>query len=361
MPHVLADEYKNKCPIWNTPAKVFKRNGYIGVISPRVGVPLYSVDNHSVYNEMVELVVKDDNEHKKKLTTMIIDRHNESVTSYIIDEYIRQAKRKTALNVSQRSNRLLKYLVNESEKHLIGYLLHINSDSLQHEMIRQQLNNRLHDEKYEESVRRYYEALAWSESTTWQELCFLLNQLGYFNLLESIDYYGEGVSFRVTHNGYQKAQEIVVNTDSSQVFVAMWFGKNDEDKEKMNKLYDHIEQAAKNTGYTTLRIDRKKDLNKVDDEIIAQIRQSQFVIADFTHGNDGARGGVYYETGFAEGLGKTVIRSCREDQIKKIHFNTRQYYHIGWKTEAHEQLIHELEQRIVAHIGEGPLLGNNES
>ena len=35
------------------------------------------------------------------------------------------------------------------------------------------------------------------------------------------------------------------------------------------------------------------------DRIIAQIRASKFVVADFTRN----RGGVYYEAGFALGLG----------------------------------------------------------
>ena len=40
-----------------------------------------------------------------------------------------------------------------------------------------------------------------------------------------------------------------------------------------------------------------------------QIRKSKFLIADFT----GQRGGVYYEAGFAYGLGLPVIWTCRKD------------------------------------------------
>lgn len=104
-----------------------------------------------------------------------------------------------------------------------------------------------------------------------------------------------------------------------------------------------------------MRIDRKKDVDKIDDEIIAEIRRSRFLIADYTHGLDGARGGVYHEAGFAEGLGIPVIRSCRSDQLGDLHFDIRQYYHIKWETP--EQLRQELEDRIRARIGEGPEIG----
>ena len=72
-------------------------------------------------------------------------------------------------------------------------------------------------------------------------------------------------------------------------------------------------------------------------------------MADFTHGEDGARGGVYYEAGFAYGLGLDVIYSCRKDMVDQLHFDTRQYYHIVWETP--EELRDSLAQRIEALIG----------
>ena len=116
-----------------------------------------------------------------------------------------------------------------------------------------------------------------------------------------------------------------------------------------------MKKAVENTGYRPRQIGEKKHLNKIDDEIIAEIRRSHFLIADYTHGDDGARGSVYYEAGFAQGLGIPVIRSCRSDKIDSIHFDTRQYYHIKWENP--EQLRQELEDRIRALIGEGPEIG----
>ena len=75
-------------------------------------------------------------------------------------------------------------------------------------------------------------------------------------------------------------------------------------------------------------------------------------MADFTQGDNGARGGVYFEAGFALGLGLRVVYTCRKDEVDKLAFDTRQYSHILW--EKPEDLREALANRIVALIGEGP-------
>ena len=151
----------------------------------------------------------------------------------------------------------------------------------------------------------------------------------------------------VTLQGYARIADMQHSVDSSQAFVAMWFDPSLAD------LYSSgIEPAVRAAGYKPLRIDQKPDANKIDDEIIAEIRRSRFVVADCTHGDDGARGGVYYEAGFAYGLNIPVIFTCRQDMFDKIHFDTRQYNHIGWAEP--EDLVEPLKNRILARIGEGP-------
>src|SRR5271165_6192652 len=76
------------------------------------------------------------------------------------------------------------------------------------------------------------------------------------------------------------------------------------------------------------RIDRKEHDGKIDDQIIAEIRRSAFVVADFS----GHRGGVYYEAGFAHGIGRRVIFTCKQAEIDKLHFDIRQYNTILWTT-----------------------------
>ncbi|HUN96136.1 MAG TPA: hypothetical protein VMU69_07850 [Bradyrhizobium sp.] len=105
-----------------------------------------------------------------------------------------------------------------------------------------------------------------------------------------------------------------------------------------------------------MRIDKKEHGNKIDDEIIAEIRRSRFIVADFTCALIGkskfreavARGGVYYEAGFAQGLGIPVIWTCRADCIDYVHFDTRQYPHIVWSETT--ELRSKLTNRIRAII-----------
>ncbi len=50
------------------------------------------------------------------------------------------------------------------------------------------------------------------------------------------------------------------------------------------------------------------------------------MIADLTHANNG----VYWETGYAEGLQKPVIYTCREDAFGEIHFDTNHLLTVKW-------------------------------
>jgi hypothetical protein len=138
------------------------------------------------------------------------------------------------------------------------------------------------------------------------------------------------------------------NRDSKRAFVAMWFDPS------MGEAYDNgIRPAIEDAGYEPIRIDRTEHNNKIDDEIIAEIRRSRFLVADFTEGTTGARGGVYYEAGFAHGLNIPVIFTCRGDMIGNVHFDTRQYNHITWASPS--DLRERLAMRIAATLGDGPL------
>ena len=120
-----------------------------------------------------------------------------------------------------------------------------------------------------------------------------------------------------------------------------------------NAYEDGIEAGIRDAGFSPLRIDRKDHINKIEDEIIAEIRRSRFVVADFSQGDDGARGGVYYEAGFAHGLDLPVIFTCHEKSLKDLHFDTAHYSHIVWAD--HAELREKLKNRILAVIGQGPV------
>ncbi|MFZ4580841.1 MAG: hypothetical protein ACOYOB_20860, partial [Myxococcota bacterium] len=63
--------------------------------------------------------------------------------------------------------------------------------------------------------------------------------------------------------------------------------------------------------------------------------------------------GVYYEAGFAQGLGKPVIWTVREDCLRDVHFDTRQFNHICWTDPL--DLRHKLMLRIQNTVGQGPV------
>ena len=89
---------------------------------------------------------------------------------------------------------------------------------------------------------------------------------------------------------------------------------------------DGIVPALAENGYAAVRVDRVPHNDKIDDRILAEIRRSGLMVADFT----GNRGGVYFEAGFARGLGLPVISTVHKDHLKDVHFDTRQYNHIVW-------------------------------
>jgi hypothetical protein len=130
---------------------------------------------------------------------------------------------------------------------------------------------------------------------------------------------------------------------SLQGFVAMWF-----DDSMSDAWLSGFEPGIHAAGYQPRRIDKKDYVGGISDEIMAEIRRSRFVVADYT----GHRNGVYFEAGFALGLRLTVIPTCRDDEISELHFDIKHLNTLGWKTPA--ELADKLNKRIRAVIGVGP-------
>lgn len=134
---------------------------------------------------------------------------------------------------------------------------------------------------------------------------------------------------------------------TTNAFIAMWF--NDEVACAYN---DAIAPAIVECGFRPVRVDNIEHNNDITDEIIAGIKDSRFVVAEMT----GYRGGVYYEAGFARGLGIPVIFTCRKDWFdgekaadgkivkEKIHFDINHQSIIVWETKDY------LKKRIIDRI-----------
>ncbi|MFA7175079.1 MAG: hypothetical protein WC340_17025 [Kiritimatiellia bacterium] len=153
--------------------------------------------------------------------------------------------------------------------------------------------------------------------------------------------------YRITPSGWAYLSGIGADA-AEQGFIAMSF------KPELKPVSDSgIYPGIKKAGYKPLRIDRKDHNNRIDDEIVAEIRKSRFIVADLTGNNQGA----YYEAGFAQGLGKPVIWTCEKNQLeaKDLHFDVRQYSIVTWEI-GHENLkdfAKHITQRIEATIGHG--------
>ena len=314
---------QSKCPIWDTVCTQenidkLSEKPFVTYVqySPRAGGS-YKLDWNTKH--AVEALSEPE---KARLTTWLIDQREQSgqpenLNNWptITESVVSYTKNRDDLQPHKRADRLLRFIARKTPT--VGMSL---------------------------SVKEFhqYEALAWSESIRWQEVEYLLNYLVENGLLETNPPAEE--SYTVTVSGYGRIGDQFTNVISSQAFVAMWFHKS------MNEAYENgIRRAIEAAGYNPLRIDQEDNVNKIDDDIIASIRQSRFVVADFTHDEEGARGSVYFEAGFAQGIGIPVIFTCREDMVDTLHFDTRQYAHIVWKNA--DELYDGLLKRIQARIG----------
>lgn len=167
-----------------------------------------------------------------------------------------------------------------------------------------------------------------------QEFHFYIKRASELGLLE----FPTSAGARLTYSGWAHLKELSkTNIKSNQAFVAMWF-----DPTLDSAWNDAIKPALQSCGFNPMRIDLEEHNEKICDRIISEIRHSGLLIADFT----GQRAGVYFESGFAMGLGIPVIRTCRKDNVETLHFDTRQYNHVVWETS--DELKDKLTNRIRA-------------
>lgn len=264
---------------------------------------------------------------KARLATILIDRLNLGESRPLVDTkmVLRLCSNSRRLTVSQRTNRLLRYLA--------------NFDTVINGPICLFVEASLHEN-----------ALGWSESIRERELKKLLDYLIDAGLvIEETDRFG----YSVTLQGYEKIENDSVAQESSEVFVALWFN------ETVTDVRNAIECAIGDAGYRPIVIDDQAFDGLIDDEIAARIRSAKFVVADLTHGKKGTRGSVYYEAGFARGLEKTVILTVREDHLHdgndyNVAFDLDHYPIITWSKRDLDKFASNLQIRIEALFGKGP-------
>lgn len=312
-----------ECIIWGIPTKVSKVNNGWKIHSPRTDGDYIWEGDWDPGDLLPDAL-------RAKITSWLVDQRRFGIAIPLLSRrVIDDCRSRRRLSVRDRMDRLLRAI--ERKTNTLGARIVVTGF--------------LTDDWPAES-----DLLAWSESVDIGEVKYLLKYLIDQGLLDC-ESVGAASQYFLTPKGFARLGELDANAPSSeQAFVAMWFD------DSMKELYNEgIAPAVTLSGYRPVRIDGKDHNNKIDDEIIAEIRRSRFVVADFTHGKSGHRGGVYFEAGFAKGLNLAVIFTCREDLINEVHFDTRQYNHIVWTADNLDDFKKRLSQRISATLGDGPL------
>lgn len=184
------------------------------------------------------------------------------------------------------------------------------------------------------------------------EFAFLIQKAVELGYLEKAS--GGGHQYRLGLEGWRRVAELrKARHDSNHAFVAMWFSEKTESYRKA------VKAGIESAGYSPIIADEREFTGNIMDFVLSRIRESRFVVADFTvtpeeriklSGDDelenakikgGTRGGVYYEAGFAKGVGLKVIHTCKRENmsINRLHFDIMQENTIFWTDEDVEQTV----------------------
>lgn len=317
----MSEMPENLCAIWGTPAESERLAPFAGQYnSPRAG-GTYIIDLLAW-----PVFPLDDFGLRAKITTRLInERRSGNRCPFLTADIIDEVKSLPRLRLSDRIDRLLLYLLHVGQRP--GTSLSLNHSD----------------------TKNLYEIAAWTESDSDDETIGFLKLIEFTGLLQ----WDDDGELSLTMEGWERLESLEnSNQTSRQGFVAMWFGS------EMDAAFSEgFEPGIFDAGFRPFRIDQKEHANKIDDEIVAEIRKSRFVVADFTcpllpypEGNitPNARGGVYYEAGFAQGLNIPVIWTVRADCLDYVHFDLRQFAQIVWEEPA--DLRTKLYNRIRALI-----------
>lgn len=154
---------------------------------------------------------------------------------------------------------------------------------------------------------------------------------------ESTWYKKSGIAFddfiyrkRNIFAGFEKKAKDAMTTKAHRVFVIMpiqgeRFGTQDEQRifREYDERFETIENLLSDFECVGIRIDKEHPLEDLVRRIKEEIRRSKFVIADLTD----ERPSCYFESGFAEELGRPVIYCASKESVlspkqpTKIHFD----------------------------------------
>jgi len=103
---------------------------------------------------------------------------------------------------------------------------------------------------------------------------------------------------------------------SGYAFIAMAMDPNDP---ALEDVLDAIKEGASKCGVAAERIDEAHSNEPITGRMLAAIESAEFVVVDLTY----VRPNVFYEAGYAQGLGKTPIYIARKGS--EIPFDVKDY------------------------------------
>ncbi len=119
------------------------------------------------------------------------------------------------------------------------------------------------------------------------------------------------------------------------VFIAMPMKAG---KPEYDDVHDAIKAAAAECGLNAERVGAVESNERITDRILESIRRAHFVVVDLTD----ARPNVFYEAGYAQGLGKTPIYVARKDT--QLEFDLKDYPVIFFES------MRELRQGLISRF-----------
>ncbi len=306
----------NKCKVCDQQAEVLSANGWLHVSCVRCG------------DFFIEQEVVDDNQDKlsdqvnvTKISGWVRENQREKIDTkkfdWLLDKLV-------IPNVYEKAQRLIKWLNKKTT--YPGRSVPVNlvpTDSSLIELL----------------------SICWAYNE--KEIRYLIDYLSDKGFLtRNTTDNNVNIFLTITPAGFSYIEDMQKNPNSNLGFCAMWF-----DEEVRPAWENAIEPAIKQAGYNPKRIDAHPHNGVIVDEIISLIRGSKFIISDLT----GNRGGVYYEAGYAKGLGLEVIFTCRKDYLDKnmLHFDVRHYNFLAWESEKYDEFKKNLALRIESTIGRG--------
>lgn len=101
--------------------------------------------------------------------------------------------------------------------------------------------------------------------------------------------------------------------DNTLVFVVIAFDQ------EMDTIYETIKEVGKSFNLEPIRVKDVPGDYRITNKIIDLIKKSKFIVADLSL----EKPNVYFELGYARGLGKEIITICNQET--KIHFDVKDW------------------------------------